>query len=248
MKFVYEYRTSDNVPHRGTIAASSKEAAYDTLKAQGIKPGKVWEAPGVLNKVFGKGKRWIAIVVLLVALVGVTILLFSLRKEVTAVNRELEDKALYEERGQIYGATAVISDMEANEYVSVFGADEIARFLATYAIPARKIEDRKIKMPENAMRADISRLTIINDDDLDEVKHIKRMVNRMKRELGRYIDAGGTVSGYIKRLEIRQEAELRIFNRVKRELQSEENVDIWREKNGQLRAKGLPMVEPPQDL
>lgn len=247
MKFVYEYRTSDNVPHRGTIAASTKEAAYDTLKAQGIKPGKVWEAPGILNKVFGKGKRWIAIAVLLVALVGVTAVLLSLRKEVSAVNRELEDRALYEERGQIYGATAVLADMEANEYFSVFGSDEIARFLAAYAIPARKIEGRKIKMPENAKRDDMARLTPINDGDLEEVKHLKRMVNRMKRELGLYIDAGGTVGGYVKRLEIRQEAEQRIFNRVKRELQNEENADVWREKNGHLRAKGLPMVDPPSE-
>ena len=42
------------------------EAAYAALRAQGIKAGHVDEAPGVFNKLFGKGKRWMAIAVLVV--------------------------------------------------------------------------------------------------------------------------------------------------------------------------------------
>ena len=38
MKFLYEYRTSDNVHHDGTINAPDREAAYAALKAQGIRP------------------------------------------------------------------------------------------------------------------------------------------------------------------------------------------------------------------
>lgn len=68
MKFNYEYRTSDNKLHEGVVSAASRDDAFAVLKARGIRPGRVTEAPGVFNKLFGKGKRWIAIVALAVAL------------------------------------------------------------------------------------------------------------------------------------------------------------------------------------
>ena len=61
MKFIYQYRTPDNVQHEGTICAATKDAAYDQLRARGVRPGRMVEAPGLFNKLFGKGKRWIAI-------------------------------------------------------------------------------------------------------------------------------------------------------------------------------------------
>lgn len=64
MKFIYQYRTPNNKQHKAFITAPTKEAAYAALKAQGIKPGRVEEAPGFFNKLFGKGKRWMAIGVL----------------------------------------------------------------------------------------------------------------------------------------------------------------------------------------
>ena len=64
MKFLYEYRTSDNAKHGGVIKAADSSAAYALLKSRGIKPSRFVEAPGFFNKLFGKGKRWIAIAVL----------------------------------------------------------------------------------------------------------------------------------------------------------------------------------------
>ena len=57
MKFIYQYRTSDNEVKRGEIVAPDREAAFQLLRAQGIKPARLEEAPGVFNKLFGKGKR-----------------------------------------------------------------------------------------------------------------------------------------------------------------------------------------------
>lgn len=68
MKFNYEYRTSDNKLHGGVVSAVSREDAFSALKARGINPARVTEAPGFFNKLFGKGKRWIAIGVLALAL------------------------------------------------------------------------------------------------------------------------------------------------------------------------------------
>lgn len=241
MKFDYEYRTSDNVPHRGTITASTKDAAYEALKSQGIKPGKVWESPGVFNKLFGKGKRWIAIFVLLVALAGTAALLCQVVKNAEQANRELEDITLYEERGQIYGAASVLAEMEANDFANVF-SNGLDRFLATYAIPG-KIVDRKVTIPADIRRAEIAQPMAIPESDLDEVKHLKRMVNRMRRELAEYLADGGSIASYVQRLEIRQKTELRLLERVKRELHNEEDANVWREKNAQLRAVGLPMID-----
>ena len=75
MKFNYEYRTSDNKLHGGVVRAASRDDAFAVLKARGIRPGRVTEASGVFNKLFGKGKRWIAIVALAVALVVAVIFL-----------------------------------------------------------------------------------------------------------------------------------------------------------------------------
>lgn len=243
MKFVYEYRTSDNVPHKGTIAAPNKDAAYDTLKAQGIKPGKVWEAPGVFNKVFGKGKRWMAIAILMTALVVSFVTVQMLRTEVQNAAKELEDITLFEDRGQIYGAKAVLHEMRENDYLSVFPNDSVARFLAAYAMPGIKVDEQHVQMPKNVSRNDISRRVAIEDSELEEHKKLKRIVNGMKREFCDYLADGGSVSGYVRRLEIRQQAEERIFERVKRELQKSADAEEWREKNAELRAKGLPMVE-----
>ena len=62
MKFFYQYRTRDNISHDGEISASTLDDAYAALKAKGIRPGRVVEAPGFLNKLLGKGKR--AVIVL----------------------------------------------------------------------------------------------------------------------------------------------------------------------------------------
>ena len=244
MKFVYEYRTSDNVPHRGTIAASNKEAAYDTLKAQGIKPGKVWEAPGLFNKIFGKGKRWIAIALLAIALAGVTATLFSVKRDGEVAVREFEDASLYEDRGQIYGPKAVLVELEANEYASVF-SNALERYLAPYTIPAKFVGSRKVDLPRELTREEIRKPVQIAESDLDEAKKLKRMVNGLKREFDEYLTDGGNVSGYLQRLDIRQKAEAGVYERTKASMLRERDINVWREKNAELRAKGLPMVDPP---
>ena len=77
MKFNYEYRTSDNRLHEGVIRSANREEAFAVLKARGIRPGRVVEAPGFFNKLFGKGKRWLAIVFLAVALIVAVVFLLK---------------------------------------------------------------------------------------------------------------------------------------------------------------------------
>lgn len=233
MKFVYQYRTSDNQQHCGVITAASKEAAYSALKAKGIKPGRVEEAPGFFNKLFGKGKRWIAIFVL--ALISVAAILISVRLNREVVTTQLE--SMYEDRAQLFGDPVVISECEEAGWTNVFSSVLDCR-LAHYAIPGRKVRLAPLQIDGVPALEPIA----IADDDLAEIAQMKRMVNGMRRELAEYLADGGTVNGYLKRLDIRQRAEVGFYEEAQRKIHRAKSTSEWKAKNAELRAMGLPMV------
>ena len=70
MKFDYQFRTPGNELQSGTIAASSRDAAFAALKRQGVNPSRVVLAPGVLNRLAAIGKRGWLIVILALALLA----------------------------------------------------------------------------------------------------------------------------------------------------------------------------------
>lgn len=112
MKFVYEYRTSDNIRHEATVSASNRDVAFAVLKERGIRPSRLEEAPGFFNRLLGKGKRWLAIVVLFVLLVITTLTLIRRDREFVTRARELD--------------TEILSQLEAAGHQG----DEIQEFLA----------------------------------------------------------------------------------------------------------------------
>ena len=228
MRFLYQYRTSENELRHGVVKASDRDSAFAALKAQGIRPSKVEEAPGLLNKLFGKGKRWMAIVVLaLLAAIGWWL----------AVSEREPD---WEERSQIYGDPVLIKELSANNWAAVF-ANEGDRFLAAYAVPGRAVAD--LLPPKDAalaMKGSIS----IEEEDGEVVRKMKRIVNGMKREMREYVRDGGSLEGYFRRLAIRQKAEAQVLSAAERSLKNESNPQKWAERNRQLRAMGLPMLEP----
>lgn len=71
MKFIYQFHGSDNTVQSGVVCARSRDAAYGILRSRGIKPFKVDLAPGVLNRILGRGKRWLLIGFLSLALIAV---------------------------------------------------------------------------------------------------------------------------------------------------------------------------------
>lgn len=234
MKFSYQYRTKANELKFGTVCAADKDAAYALLRSQGVKPSRLEEAPGFWNKLLGKGKRWLAIGVL--SLVSLVLGLWA-----WSVNREVEDRTLYEERGQIYGDPGVLREQFSKGWADVF-ASEGDRLLAAYAIPARTVA------ASVATQAELSvSLVPVSEKDLREIAQMKRMVNGMKRELRDYLRAGGTVAGYRRRLDIRQQAEKAIYDRARVELLRSDDEQAWKDRNGQLRAMGLPLVEIPEN-
>ena len=271
MKFLYEYRTPDNAKHNGVISASDREAAYAALKKQGIKPSRFSEAPGLFNKIFGKGKRWIAIGVLgvLCLVLGAVAMLFH--KENAALNSSLFtfhstlDAAT---RRQPIGDPAVIDEGIRTGWATVFEL-EGERFLASFAIPGtqpavrstteeelRKALDHDCRKDEKASDKNSSLFTFRSSLESDglEARQIRAMVAGMKNELREFLAAGGSVSSYGRRLVQRQEEELAYYHRAKNEVEialrngtrREDVEQLLRRNNAALRKLGIRPVMMPE--
>lgn len=239
MKFLYEYRTSDNAKHNGVIRAADREAAYALLKKQGIKPSRFSEAPGFFNKLFGKGKRWIAIGVLCaVCLVLCAVLIRTERKE-----QDARHKAQTSERHQIYGDPSIIEEIESSAYASVF-THPGERFLAYFAQPGREVP-LAARCDADVVAACLTNAIVVAADDPREVAELKRIVNGIKDELRAYLEEGGAAD-YIRQLRDRQREERMIYLRVLNELEGNPDPAIREERNKSLRELGLRTVPRPK--
>ena len=251
MKFVYEYRTSDNVRHEGVVAASSREAAFSALKAQGIRPGSVREAPGLFNKLLGKGKRWIAIVVLAVLCVALAIAVW--RVVLNAPQPSLVVEALDSPiRRQIIGDAAVIEKGLKTGWADVF-ADEGDRFLASFAIPGYEAAVRNTTEDEIRKVMSSSRSRLVRGEGL-EARQIIAIVGGIKDELRRFLAKRGTIREYCQRLAERQDLEISYYLRAKTEVEearrrgmSGRKLDaFWESHNEGLRQMGIRLVAMPE--
>jgi len=234
MLFTYQYRTKDNVLCSGSVAAPDREAVFTILRERGIRPSRVEEAPGFLNKLFGKGKRWIAIAVL--ALACFSLLLLDLP--------EMPRGAIKAPRHQIYGDPAFLEEWDRTAFASVF-THPGERLLAAFARPG---ETHEIARASAALlQACLTNEIVFAAGDSREVRELKMIVNGMKDEHREYLsDAKGTCQLYLRRLEERQEEERMIYLRVKNELENKADLSLWEERNQQLRAMGLKTLPRPK--
>ena len=246
MKFLYEYRTSDNAKHNGVIRAADREAAYALLKTKGIKPSRFAEAPGFFNKLFGKGKRWLAIGCLAVALV-IALFYLAAKPEAGAIPYSIDDMT----RRQVIGDALEIEKGIRTGWAAVF-PDEGERFLASFAIPGVPAGQRNTTEAE--INAALSRRVELKDSDGIEARQIKAMVEGMKRELREYLAAGGNIVEFGKRLVQRQEEEIGYYQRVKNEIEAAgksgkanaQLESLWEDRNAKLRKMGIKLVPMPE--
>ena len=251
MKFLYQYRTPDNKQHRGGIRAATKEAAYAALRQQGIKPSRVEEAPGFFNKLFGKGKRWIAIVML-------GALCLALCVVVARVRGVAYSTLDFTTRHQILGDSVAISRGVTESWREVFSRPG-DRYLSCYAqpgVPVAKVEPGVLSAVVEDMKENLGADAVaVAEGDLDEVKQIKRIVAGMRQELFEYVRDGGTVEQYVMCLAERQKYEVGLRNRVRdrlaqlrrsRKLEGE-YVEEWKKANLELRKFGIAFVPLEED-
>lgn len=242
MLYYYQYKTSDGERHEGRIRVASREAVFTELKKQGIKPYGVELAPGLGNWIASLGKRVYLIIVLLILLGASICALFIQQEKVNEAEAALAPMQ-HEQRSQIYGDPLLLQQCESKGWANVF-PDALEQLLALYAIPGKEVDVEKVRelILRVAQPINLGEVEIV-DDDRVEVAKMKRMVNWMKRELGTYIDAGGSFESYCERLQQRQSEEKRVRARVAVELnrmvQDAQYESEWEAKNEILRTMGI---------
>lgn len=249
MRFIYEYRTSDNVRHEGVVDAADREAAFTTLKAQGIRPGSVREAPGFFNKLFGKGKRWLAIGALSVLCCVLGYAFYNTERSRPASISDLDSLT----RRQVIGDAAIIEMGIRTGWAEVF-PEEGERYLADFAVPGVSAKLRNC--PEEAIRAALARKVGVDPSDGIEARQVKAIVEGMKEELRQFLKAGGSIAEYGRRLLGRQETELGYYMRAKAEVQSAysagmstQDVEaLWERRNASLRRMGIRLIPLPENF
>ena len=248
MKFDYEYRTSDNVRHTGVIAASDREAAYAALKQRGIRPGFLAEAPGFFNKLFGKGKRWLAIFVLGVLCLVLGFFYFQ-TSQTLQTSQTFQTSTV---RRQIIGDTAVIEKGIRTGWADVF-ALEGDRFLASFAIPGVPAAIRTTTEEKLLKALSTKHQALGTGSDGLEARQIRAIVSGMKREINGLLEGGWTLREVGSALAKRQDREIAIYRQVENEigrakatLGEDDLLTLWERKNDELRNLGIRSVPMPE--
>lgn len=255
MKFLYEYQDKANRRHSGALAAATRAEAYAVLRAKGIKPIRCVEAPGFVNAILGRGKRWMAILMLAVLAVFAGVLYFRASRTLETVQssetfrtvRDLEESTV---RRQPIGDAAIIEKGIRTAWADVF-AEEGDRFLASFAVPGVKAAQRSTTEAE--VLKVLERRSDASDADSLEARQIKAMVAGMKLELSRFLENGGSVVEYGKRLVDRQEEEIRYYTLAEKDVElavssgrsDQEVIALWEKRNASLRKMGIRTVPYP---
>ena len=243
MKYRYAYKTSDGTRHEAEIDAASRDAAFEALRAQGIRPIKVVAADGskANGEVRGVRRRVVAAIAVVVALsVGLTAWWAGQRSGANTAVSGGESFETSQTRRQVIGDAAIIEKGVLTGWADVF-EHEGERFLASFAIPGVKAGQRNTTVQE--LEAALARKVEAADGDTLETRQIKSMVEGIKAEARKYIAAGGSLAEYARRLTERQDAEIAIYERTRAEFEaakkSKADDDLWESLNGQLRNLGI---------
>ena len=230
MKYRYFYQSKKNENLDGWITARNRDEAYAMLRKQGIKPYKV------LGRNPLPWKPWVLIGVLALA---VAYLLFFLGK--------VSSPVMVAARAALYGDASTIQRISADGWRASF-KDEGDAFLARHAIPGVVCS-----CGDDVDVALSTAFVSIQNEDGEELRKMKRMVNGMKEELKTYLDADGTIEDYIDLCCERVRTEKGIQDSINgrfnllRKKDPLEVIDDWEKENKTLRSLGLPTVPLPID-
>ena len=255
VKFIYSYTTHQNERREGlTISAPNRDAAYSELNKRGIRPYKLYPAPGLWNKMSAIGGRGLAIVVLALTIGVLVSVALTQHKELEQDGdvREIVSGAITSKvRRQLIGDQGFIEKGIRMGWSDVF-EHEGERFLASFAIPGVPATVRTTNVA--ALEEALNRKVEAKESDGMEARQIKAMVEGMKDELRRFVAAGGTIEQYGRRLVARQDEEIAIYNRACNEIEqaSKGNTDktelseLVDRRNGELRRMGIRLIAMPE--
>ena len=242
--------------------AASREAVFESLRRQGIRPIKVVAADG--SKANGAPApthpaRRTVLLLAVFALIGAGAWLAG-RRDHAPLPDALERVApASSPRHQIYGDPATMESLERGDFTAVLPRVG-DRMLAVFAQPgklmcARGAKPRRLSAEQaSAFEAyangelspggDIA----IDTNEARELCELKQIVNGMREEMREYLANGnGTPRSYWRRLNERTLQEVQIYERTRRELERETSEDVWEQKNDALRRLGLRTIPNPNE-
>lgn len=205
MRFLYKYQDKSG-EHEGCLTAPSLDAAYSDLRKSGVRPMKVWPAPGLLNRL-AIGKRWTAIVVLALATVAAFTYALRERSNAAAVGIAVADAAEPLPRQQV---PETVVDFEFRT----------ERLLAAFARPGslegvRALEDDIDSADvEAAIRTPIR----VFPDDSENVVTLKRIVASLKEEARLALRSGESFRLFVARMIERQKMEAQHRESLRRQV------------------------------
>ena len=225
------------------MAAESREAVFETLRKQGIRPIKVVAADGskANGAPVGVRRRVLvaAILIAVVAAVGATAVVLRIVRPAPKVETFQADQT----RRYPIGDAAIIEKGILTGWSDVF-EHEGERFLASFAVPGVKAGQRNTTVEE--IEAALGRKIEPAPDDGLEARQIKAMVEGIKAEARAYVAAGGSAVEYGKRLTERQDAEIAVYERTKADLEQAKEtmsgnalISYWESQNDKLRNLGI---------
>ena len=258
MKFIYSYNTKQNERREGlVISAPNRDAAFSELNRQGVRPYKLYPAPGLLNKLSAIGWRGLAIIILAAALTSALAFALFQHKDIVQLEKDEDVREIFtgaitsKVRRQIIGDQGIIEKGIRTGWSDVFD-HEGERFLASFAIPGvpATVRTTNVEALEEALKRKVDPV----EGDGMEARQIKALVEGMKDELRRFVEAGGTIEQYGRRLVARQDSEIAIFTRtsneidqaVKSELGKNEIAELVDRRNEELRRMGIKLIPMPE--
>ena len=253
MRYTYAYRDSGGTRHEASIDAESRDAVFEALRKDGIRPIKVVAADGskANGEIRGVRKRAVAALLAFVAIVVGLMAYFQGTRTGAVLARSGEVSV---PRHQIYGDPAAMSEFDKGEFG---GALERTgdKLLARFAQPGKIMGAKTLTKAEAAAFAEYADTELAQAQDLPlaesdsrEVTELKQIVNGMRAEMREYLANGnGTPRSFWRRLNERTVQEAQIYERTRRELENESSADVWEQKNDALRRLGLLTIPNPNE-
>ena len=256
MRYAYAYKTPDGARHEASLEAPSREAAFEALRARGVRAIKVVAADG--SKANGAPPRRRRAALLAGALAALAALA-ALGAGVAAYVGGARAAA----SAAPPGATAarplprqmIPGDRRRVEAAAASLADAAERLLAAFAEPGRTPPRGGGGRPaDGAFVAALAAPTLVSPDELTESVDLKRIVAGLKREMRAYLDGGGTVGGYLAACEGRQRRESALRARAERRLAALLDgaagpaYDYWLRANARLQSMGIYPLPLPERL
>ena len=201
MKFGYSYKTSDGARHEAVFVAKRKEEVFEAMRAQGVRPIKVWE----IRSPYAISKRTAAICVLATAL---AVALFALRSE-RQVARTLRTET---PRGEVRVERHFVS-LAAKPQLESAGEN----FLLRFACPAREVQrpadDVLDSLSKDLMKCLDKPLPDVPGESADAAE-LRGIVRTLKAEVREIVARGRTAREALDYLIERQEMEFGYRQRI----------------------------------